>query len=371
MRLLRLLRCASRATRMAAQHAYRTLLLAFLIYVSLPLGANGELRWAGWAQAVYTGATQPLAAGASDHIRQLASRYECACLHAVALHAAGKTRPKCPLRVFTGAAFPTPAPSITPLRRVSPPPHLSPATGQGYIPPASFKLGATEVKQKVLSSQLAQAVNLQQAFARSKQQFAAGSPCARGAGGSLCGARGGDVMGAAAVLKMAMSPAAFSAADPQLTGGLQLLTAPEDQGECNTCTALSVAAIAQAAVAAALRRNASEVSLSPADLYFCSPDERRTCSAGWGLRAGLVELQQRAAALRTAKCLPYGRAAAAAEVSGTKACEGPCADVAPLLKQGRFKLVPISNDADAQSHIRLSGGVATSFTLYPVSVGRR
>ncbi|KAI8476784.1 MAG: hypothetical protein J3K34DRAFT_516360 [Monoraphidium minutum] len=240
------------------------------------------------------------------------------------------------------------------------------AHGQGYIPPSDLKLGAREVKQEALRNQYDQAAALQKSFTSSKRAAPKLGPCTRGSGGSLCGAAAGGGAGAGVALQIATSPSAFASTDPRLTGGLQLFAPPEDQGACNTCTALSVAALAQAAAAAALRANASAaLGLSAADLYYCSPAERRTCSAGFGLKAALQELQARAPSLRTAACLPYGPAAAAAEAGAGGECQALCDGVSPLAKQGRFTLVPIATQPDAQRHIRLHGGVATSFMVHP------
>ncbi|KIZ04750.1 hypothetical protein MNEG_3207 [Monoraphidium neglectum] len=71
-----------------------------------------------------------------------------------------------------------------------------------------------------------------------------------------------------------------------------VLLAPGNQGSCQTCTAFTVAAAAEAAVAATLDRSAQEVGrLSVQDLAFCSEAGLRPCSSGWTLEGALSRLK--------------------------------------------------------------------------------
>ncbi|WIA42099.1 hypothetical protein OEZ86_009374 [Tetradesmus obliquus] len=60
-------------------------------------------------------------------------------------------------------------------------------------------------------------------------------------------------------------------------------------GACASCVAFSVTSAARAAVAAALQTDASTVSLSPQDFFFCKSlgrQEERSCSSGMSNKAG-------------------------------------------------------------------------------------
>lgn len=129
-----------------------------------------------------------------------------------------------------------------------------------------------------------------------------------------------------------------------------------------------MAAAAEAALASALRLNASAVMLSVADLYFCSPSRPRACRAGWTLDGALDEL--RARPLLSDRCLPYGPAAAAAAPGGggAAACAPGarrCGDAPAAAAGGRFGYVALREHWEVQQHIRRHGAVVTRFDIYP------
>lgn len=160
----------------------------------------------------------------------------------------------------------------------------------------------------------------------------------------------------AAELLMAASPPAWSSTNLLDTGGLALVAPPGDQGACATSPAFAVASAAEIAVAAAMRVNVSEISISVAALYFCpvSGGPARNCESGWTFEGALKELEQRASTLPTARCLAYTPAANAA-AGRRELCEAKCNTSSRLLEQGLFKSVPITSVARAQQHIRMFG----------------
>lgn len=75
----------------------------------------------------------------------------------------------------------------------------------------------------------------------------------------------------------------------QTPAGKNYLPALRDQGPCATCVAHAVAAAATASVASALRVNASEWSIYPQSLHYCSAGGK-TCASGWQIDEALHEV---------------------------------------------------------------------------------
>jgi hypothetical protein len=101
---------------------------------------------------------------------------------------------------------------------------------------------------------------------------------------------------------------------------------------------------------------------SPQDLFFCSPDDKRTCTAGWGLRSALRQLELRQ--LQRLECLPYQPRIRADDVGDN--CASKClgeAGTNPTVTAGSFTVEPIETMWEAQQHIRRFGAVVTSFDL--------
>lgn len=86
---------------------------------------------------------------------------------------------------------------------------------------------------------------------------------------------------------------------------------PSSAGACASCVAFSVTSAARAAVAAALQTDASTISLSPQDFFFCKSlgrQEERSCSSGMSVAAGMqafAEGHAQGQYLVTERCLPY------------------------------------------------------------------
>jgi hypothetical protein len=234
--------------------------------------------------------------------------------------------------------------------------------GQGLLPQDANTLGAAPA--------LAPLQALYSQALKQRARLAAGrSLCGPGAG-TLCGA---SSLSAAAesywVWTLATSPSAYSILNTTQTGGLQPLPPPLDQGACNTCVSMAVAAAADLAVAFALRRNASEVDgISPHDLYHCNSGGK-FCRTGWSYRDALDSLISRTAdgTLRTAACLPYNP-----DLVGLKTqqmlCKPPdpqkCV-TRPTALQGTFEYQSFSDPVQVQRHIRNHGGVLTRVRLFP------
>ncbi|KAI8477347.1 MAG: hypothetical protein J3K34DRAFT_515697 [Monoraphidium minutum] len=123
-------------------------------------------------------------------------------------------------------------------------------------------------------------------------------------GSTLCSAGAADDVEKFGQLVLATSPRVYSSADPASTGGLVLVAPPGDQRPCSSCTGFAVAAAARAAIASALRVNATDVEpLSPTDLLYCSKGAPQTCNGGWTLVDVLKQLTERHIAPEA--CLPY------------------------------------------------------------------
>jgi C1A family cysteine protease len=79
---------------------------------------------------------------------------------------------------------------------------------------------------------------------------------------------------------LAAAPAVYRS-DKALHGN-NLMPNVRDQGGCASCVAEATMGAIEAAIAASLKRNASENRLSSATFYFCSPGGK-TCNSGWDL----------------------------------------------------------------------------------------
>ena len=112
--------------------------------------------------------------------------------------------------------------------------------------------------------------------------------------GTLC-SPGGDSDGTKyAQLLVATSPLIYDSRDPAHTGGFSCIGAARNQRPCSTCTAMAVAAAAEAAVACISRLDANTVRLSAQDLYFCSGAQQggvqRLCDSGWTMKDAIASL---------------------------------------------------------------------------------
>ncbi|KAI8475767.1 MAG: hypothetical protein J3K34DRAFT_456134 [Monoraphidium minutum] len=240
--------------------------------------------------------------------------------------------------------------------------------GQGLVVGGPVGLGAG-----------ASSLSLQSAFSQSKAwkdafKQAPRVACSR-ATPSLCSAAAAKDINAYARLVAAASPPDFSAADPRLTGGLDLVPAPRDQKPCASCTAFAVAAAAQAAVAAALGLNASMVEpLSVQDLMYCGSGAPTSCRAGWTLLDVLKQLKERRVAPDA--CLPYKAPSPQAARPPSECAAAGCAPGARAGAKGRavarqhevaslgtFTFQSLTAEPAIAAHIREHGAVVSRFDL--------
>ncbi|KAI8466988.1 MAG: hypothetical protein J3K34DRAFT_524140 [Monoraphidium minutum] len=244
------------------------------------------------------------------------------------------------------------------------------AAGQGLIESSKAQLGA---------SATARAASLLTAYRAAAAQLAAGTawkaalraaPAAACGAGSLCAPGAPHGPDDYAVLAVAASPLAHSSLEPRADGTLVISPPREPQEPCSACAAFAVVAAAEAALASAAAVNASDIMMSPADLYFCSPARPRPCRAGWTLDGALDELQARP--LLADRCMPYApAAAAAAAAAATPAALAACGaarrcNEAPAgVADGRFVYAPLQEHWEVQQHIRRHGAVVTRFDVYP------
>lgn len=185
---------------------------------------------------------------------------------------------------------------------------LQHAAAQGLRDDTEAILGAQAVSANYLT--LYQQ-SLKWARSYAKQPHLAMTSCQQqGPGGaSLCSAA--QAQEEAAVLLLATSPHKYDARSRAQTGGWDLAGPVGDQGACASCVAFSVTSAARAAVAAALQTDASTVSLSPQDFFFCKSlgrQEERSCSSGMSVAAGMqafAEGHAQGQYLVTERCLPY------------------------------------------------------------------
>jgi hypothetical protein len=193
--------------------------------------------------------------------------------------------------------------------------------------------------------------------------------------GSLCASGVSDDADQYGQLVVATSPIAYSSASPASTGGFDFVPHPGDQRPCASCTGFAVAAAAQAAIAAALQRNASKIEpLSAQDLQYCSVGAPTSCTSGWTLPDVLKQLVTRRVA--PASCVPYDP-----PPLGTTSAQPPpscrvstctttdeemrtAARVHTLAAQGTFAYQSLFEEWAIAKHIREYGAVISRFDLY-------
>ncbi|KAI8477344.1 MAG: hypothetical protein J3K34DRAFT_291 [Monoraphidium minutum] len=184
-------------------------------------------------------------------------------------------------------------------------------------------------------------------------------------GSTLCSAGAADDVEKFGQLMLATSPLVYSSLDPASTGGLVLVAPPGDQRPCASCTGFAVAAAARAAIASALRVNATDVEpLSPTDLLYCSKGAPQTCSGGWTLIDVLKQLTERRIAPEA--CLPYEPL----KLDGSSKPECGPGCVTPntppqhiLASQGVFTYEGLPNSWAICQHIRRNGAVLSRFDI--------
>jgi hypothetical protein len=162
-----------------------------------------------------------------------------------------------------------------------------------------------------------------------------------GSSGSLCAASDTQDELTIAELQLAATPSYYDARLLRFTGPFQAHAPPQDQGSCFTCATFSVIGAAEAAVASALRVNASSVQLSKQQLAYCLPSTTgltRNCRTAWSLREAinaLVAAFKGPRQMTTSSCLPYQNAAQVQQPRCKAAC-GPPDDDASGLLNGAF-----------------------------------
>lgn len=158
-------------------------------------------------------------------------------------------------------------------------------------------------------------------------------------------------------LLVATSPADYDARTAT-AGSYNPVSPVLDQRPCQSAVAFAVIAAAEAAVASALKVNASTVSLSQQDLQFC-PDSQRTCQETWDIRAAVDRLIN--GSIVSYDCLPY---TAATTDDPAKLCNYRCKDQPKQLQGGRFRAVSVRSPMEGQRQIRRYGSFVTRFNIY-------
>ncbi len=139
--------------------------------------------------------------------------------------------------------------------------------------------------------------------------------------------------------------------------GFNRISPVKQQGLCNSCTAFSTLAAAEAAVASAMRTN-NTFDFSEQDLYFCNAP-KGSCPNGWYFSDAIRVLTK--SGVVSEACVPYNAMGAS---GGPKACawQEPCVPAFPL--QGGFQVAQLATVAQMQAHIVEHGVVVTALTVY-------
>jgi hypothetical protein len=228
-----------------------------------------------------------------------------------------------------------------------------PLAGQGYEPPNQRNLGVSSVVQtQQMKQKYLLAAGFQKEWTRKPSAACTVKKQRPGASPSVCAAAAtGGVAALEAYwqIMLATSPSTYSAVNTNQTGGTRLIQAePGNQEVCNTCTAFAVVAAAQAAVASALQRDVQQLLMSVQDFFYCGPTQR-TCFATWNLAAAVQELQQRQ--LLSSSCLPY----TVTRPDSDTECVARCKETVSHVANGRFSYEMVTDEWDAQRHIRERG----------------
>ncbi|KAI8470603.1 MAG: hypothetical protein J3K34DRAFT_254243 [Monoraphidium minutum] len=234
---------------------------------------------------------------------------------------------------------------------------LRPADAQGLKRSQDNLLGSSSSYKSLQALQASS-----QAF---KSQFKANRKSACGdKAGSLCASKAS--IDETAALTVATSPPRFDARDPKDTGGAVLASPVRDQGACFSCTAFAVTGAAEAAVSAALGKDASARKWSVQDLHFClskSDGESKSCrSSASSVLDVLKPFVSSPRSLVLEACLPYTAPDAPLD---DDLCQTQCSDVDPDLKAGgKFEYVQLNSAWEVQQHIRTWGAAITRLDIY-------
>ena len=261
------------------------------------------------------------------------------------------------------------------------------ALGQGLLP-SREPAAATTTTQKLLRHY----AQLKQRTAVWQRKWSATSCKARSRGRAALCASGlsGDKAEDTQILPVVASPQVYDSRNRKHTGGYIAVGPVKDQRECSTCTAFTILAAAQSAVASALRQHA-ESSLSEKDFHFCKAAKilnlelnlEPSCSTGMTMEDGLkVWLATHTALLQgrdqvaTDECVASSPGGAAAEFRGCAGlgsfdaaalglapCSYTCRDTLKSLSDGTFKHKPLVGFAEVQEYIRAHGGVVTGMQV--------
>lgn len=239
----------------------------------------------------------------------------------------------------------------------------SSAAGQGFEfaeRPSTLVLGARKAQDE-LSTLLSRSSAFIRQYSTQRKSVCSASGGSRR---SLCAAGGGGDS-ADDALMIAASPQVYDSRLKDDTGVAPLVSTPKEQGECTTCVAFVIAGAAEAAVASALGKPASQYDLSEMQLHKCPADPkapRSICLDATNLRAALtnfVDLQSNGQ-LVDDKCMPYS----VKGLESDSACKYSCQDLNPDIKGGAFKYKQIRGLADAQNHIRKYGSILSPLEIY-------
>ena len=255
------------------------------------------------------------------------------------------------------------------------------ALGQGLLP-SREPAASTETTKKLFRNY---APLKQRAAVWQRRNATSCQAHSRGRGGALCASGlSGDKDEDTQLLPVVASPQVYDSRNRNHTGGYSAVGPVKNQGECSTCTAFTVLAAAQSAVASALRQDA-ESSLSEEDFHFCKTTKilqlEPSCSMGITMENGLqVWLETHTAFLQgrdqvaTDECVAsspakYFKGSAAGPASfsaaafGLAPCSYTCRDTLKSLSDGTFTRKPLSGFTEVQEHIRAHGGVGTGMQV--------
>ncbi|KIY96427.1 hypothetical protein MNEG_11536 [Monoraphidium neglectum] len=231
-----------------------------------------------------------------------------------------------------------------------------PVSAQGLKKAASAGLGADSVYTKTAAVQQNAALSRLTSQAERFTTLFKNNPAAACSRNSqtMCGSSSGSESSDA--LTFAASPQAFDARAQRLASPVR------DQGACTTCTASALMSAVEAAVAAALKRDAREKQYSVQNFHFCggvgSPGELTGCSTSVGVDTAVKGMGERPKSIILDRCLPY------APSNFQPNCDRKCNDVDPDLSAGRIGFTKLGSPMEVQKHIRDWGGVITRLDIW-------